>query len=230
VVLKVEGVTHSLNLTAFLDWVFLLVRRVHCGWPLVSVFYMFVWKHFSRRPGRDPVQVRAEAGTARGLLGPMQGCGVCCPCLDWSLLVFSTEPLSVDNMASGLGQPGVGSDGLPSLESGLCPFQQLDEPPTVPLPQQPPALTDPAEYTSAPATSQPNASPRLAVDFALPEELPLMSSHVDLSGDPEEPVAPAQVALSVTEFGLIGIGDVNPFLAGHPVCPAPPLHSEPLSQ
>ncbi|XP_073910562.1 mesoderm induction early response protein 2 isoform X2 [Castor canadensis] len=141
-----------------------------------------------------------------------------------------TEPLSVDNMASGLGQPGVGSDGLPSLESGLCPFQQLDEPPTVPLPQQPPALTDPAEYTSAPATSQPNASPRLAVDFALPEELPLMSSHVDLSGDPEEPVAPAQVALSVTEFGLIGIGDVNPFLAGHPVCPAPPLHSEPLSQ
>uniref|UniRef100_A0A250Y165 Mesoderm induction early response protein 2 n=2 Tax=Castor canadensis TaxID=51338 RepID=A0A250Y165_CASCN len=140
-----------------------------------------------------------------------------------------TEPLSVDNMASGLGQPGVGSDGLPSLESGLCPFQQLDEPPTVPLPQQPPALTDPAEYTSAPATSQPNASPRLAVDFALPEELPLMSSHVDLSGDPEEPVAPAQVALSVTEFGLIGIGDVNPFLAGHPVCPAPPLHSEPLS-
>uniref|UniRef100_A0A8C9P5P0 MIER family member 2 n=1 Tax=Spermophilus dauricus TaxID=99837 RepID=A0A8C9P5P0_SPEDA len=72
-------------------------------------------------------------------------------------------------------------------------------------------------------------NPRLAVDFTLPEELPLISSHVGLSEDPEEPAAPAQVALSVTEFGLIGIGDVNPFLAGHPACPAPGLHSEPLS-
>lgn len=67
------------------------------------------------------------------------------------------------------------------------------------------------------------------MDFALPEELPLISSRVDLSGDPEGTVAPAQVALSVTEFGLIGIGDVNPFLAAHTTCPAPGLHSEPLS-
>nr|XP_040146774.1 mesoderm induction early response protein 2 isoform X14 [Ictidomys tridecemlineatus] len=79
------------------------------------------------------------------------------------------------------------------------------------------------------AAPEPGASPRLAVDFTLPEELPLISSHVGLSEDPEEPAAPAQVALSVTEFGLIGIGDVNPFLAGHPACPAPGLHSEPLS-
>ncbi|XP_042553126.1 mesoderm induction early response protein 2 isoform X2 [Dipodomys spectabilis] len=140
-----------------------------------------------------------------------------------------TEPLNVDSTAGGLEQPGVGSDGLPSSEPGPCPFQQLDEPSTVPLPQRPPALADPAEFPSAAAAPQPGASPRLAVDFTLPEELPLVSSHVGLSGDPEEPVAPAQVALSVTEFGLIGIGDVNPFLAGHPACPAPALHSEPLS-
>lgn len=70
----------------------------------------------------------------------------------------------------------------------------------------------------------------LALPGALPEELPLISSHVDMDGEPEEAVAPAQVALSVAEFGLIGIGDVNPFLAAHPACPAPALHSEPLSQ
>ncbi|XP_043441883.1 mesoderm induction early response protein 2 isoform X5 [Prionailurus bengalensis] len=83
------------------------------------------------------------------------------------------------------------------------------------------------------ATPEPSTSPRLAVDLALPgalpEELPLISSHVDMNGESEEAVAPAQVALSVTEFGLIGIGDVNPFLAAHPACPAPGLHSEPLS-
>ncbi|XP_047394079.1 mesoderm induction early response protein 2 isoform X10 [Sciurus carolinensis] len=79
------------------------------------------------------------------------------------------------------------------------------------------------------AAPEPGTSPRLAVDFTLPEELPLISSPVGLSEDPEEPAAPAQVALSVTEFGLIGIGDVNPFLAGHSACPAPGLHSEPLS-
>lgn len=100
----------------------------------------------------------------------------------------------------------------------------------MPLPQRPPTLADLAEYPSNTATPEPAASPRLAMDFALPGELPLLSSHVGLSEDPEEPVAPAQVALSVAEFGLIGIGDVNPFLAGHPACPAPGLHSEPLSQ
>ncbi|KAM4887904.1 mesoderm induction early response protein 2 isoform 2-T2 [Thomomys bottae] len=134
------------------------------------------------------------------------------------------EPLSVDSTAGSLEQPAGGSDVLPSSEPGPCPLQQLDEPST-----EPPALAGPAEFPSAAATPQPGASPRLAVDFTLPEELPLVSSHVGLSGDPEEPVAPAQVALSVTEFGLIGIGDVNPFLAGHAACPAPALHSEPLS-
>lgn len=138
-----------------------------------------------------------------------------------------TEPLSTAGTSRSPGEPEVGSDGLLSSEPGPCPFPQLDKPPAVTLPQQPPALADPAVCPSAAAAPESGASPRLAVDFTLPEELPLISSHVGLSEDPEEPPAPAQVALSVTEFGLIGIGDVNPFLAGHP---APGLHSEPLSQ
>ncbi|XP_035887969.1 mesoderm induction early response protein 2 isoform X3 [Phyllostomus discolor] len=148
------------------------------------------------------------------------------------------EPLSVDSMAGSLGEPEEGSNGLPSSEPGPCLFQQLDTSPTVPLPQQPPALDEPAFCPSAAAAPEPGASSRLPVDLALPtalpealpEELPLVSSHVDMDGEPEEAVAPAQVALSVTEFGLIGIGDVNPFLAAHPACPGPGLHSEPLSQ
>uniref|UniRef100_H2QER8 MIER family member 2 n=1 Tax=Pan troglodytes TaxID=9598 RepID=H2QER8_PANTR len=106
--------------------------------------------------------------------------------------------------ASSLDEPGQPSTrGSP----GPCSFQQLDESPVVPLSHRPPALADPASYQPAVTAPEPDASPRLAVDFALPKELPLISSHVDLSGDPEETVAPAQVALSVTEFGLIGIVD-----------------------
>ncbi|XP_072578192.1 mesoderm induction early response protein 2 isoform X1 [Vulpes vulpes] len=144
-----------------------------------------------------------------------------------------TEPLSVDSAAGSVGEPGESSDSLPSSEPGPCPFQQLDSPPAASLPRRPPALAEPAFYPPATATPEPSSSPRLAVDLALPgalpEELPLISSHADMNGEPEEAMAPAQVALSVTEFGLIGIGDVNPFLAAHPACPAPGLHSEPLS-
>ncbi|XP_031205257.1 mesoderm induction early response protein 2 isoform X2 [Mastomys coucha] len=140
------------------------------------------------------------------------------------------EPLNVDIEAGGLDQPGVGSDDLPSSEPGPCPFQQLDDPPAAPSLQQPTSLATSAELPPTAAAPEPGTSPRLAVDLALPEELPLASSPVDLSEDTAEPMAPAQVALSVTEFGLIGIGDVNPFLTGHPACPASTLHSEPLSQ
>ncbi|XP_021060552.1 mesoderm induction early response protein 2 isoform X1 [Mus pahari] len=140
------------------------------------------------------------------------------------------EPLNVDIGAGGLDQPGVGLDDLPSSEPGPRPFQQLDETPAVPSLQQPTSLATSAELPPAAAAPEPGTSPRLAVDLALPEELPLASSPVDLGEDTAEPMAPAQVALSVTEFGLIGIGDVNPFLTGHPACPASTLHSEPLSQ
>ncbi|KAM9105451.1 mesoderm induction early response protein 2 [Megaptera novaeangliae] len=153
-----------------------------------------------------------------------------------ALARMRTEPLSVGSSTSGsLGEPGEAPDGPPSSEPGPCSFQPLDVdvPSAVPLPRRPPALAEPAFYSPTTAAPEPGASPRLAVDLALPgalpEELPLISSHVDMDGEPEEAVAPAQVALSVAEFGLIGIGDVNPFLAAHPACPAPGLHSEPLS-
>uniref|UniRef100_A0A8D1IBM4 MIER family member 2 n=1 Tax=Sus scrofa TaxID=9823 RepID=A0A8D1IBM4_PIG len=144
------------------------------------------------------------------------------------------EPPSVGSSTSGSpSEPGESPEGLPSLEPGPCALQQLDAPLAAPSPQQPPALADPAFYPTATATPEPGASPRLAMDLALPgalpEGLPLLSSHADMDGEAEEAVAPAQVALSVAEFGLIGIGDVNPFLAAHPACPAPGLHSEPLS-
>lgn len=136
----------------------------------------------------------------------------------------------MDIEAGGLEQPGVGSDDLPSSEAGPCPLQQLDEAPAVPPLQQPASMAASAELPPAAAALEPGTSPRLAADLALAEELPLVSSPVDLNEDTAEPMAPAQVALSVTEFGLIGIGDVNPFLTGHPACPASTLHSEPLSQ
>ncbi|XP_062365888.1 mesoderm induction early response protein 2 isoform X4 [Cinclus cinclus] len=62
------------------------------------------------------------------------------------------------------------------------------------------------------------------------EGLPLIAGPVDLDRDPEAVVAPAQVSLSVTDFGLIGIGEVNTFLTAHQACPAPVARSEPLSQ
>ncbi|XP_049732003.1 mesoderm induction early response protein 2 isoform X2 [Elephas maximus indicus] len=158
--------------------------------------------------------------TANGL-GPEQSAlgGLC------------TEPLSADGTTHGLsslGEPGAG--GLLTSEPGPCAFQLLDKPQVGPLPQRPPPLADPAFYPPASAVLEPGVRPRLAVDLALPgalpEELPLISSHVGLDKDHTEAVAPAQVALSVAEFGLIGIGDVNPFLAARP---APGLHAEPLS-
>ncbi|KAB0362794.1 hypothetical protein FD754_006950 [Muntiacus muntjak] len=140
------------------------------------------------------------------------------------------EPLSMgSSMSESLGEPGEALDVPPSSEPGPHSFPPLDEPSALPLPRRPPALTEPAFFSPATAAPEPGASPRLAVDLTLPEELPLVSSHEDTDGEPEEAVGPPQVALSVAEFGLIGIGDVNPFLASHPACPAPGLHSEPLS-
>lgn len=136
----------------------------------------------------------------------------------------------MDGTASSHAEPQDGSGGLLSSEPGLHPSQRPDMRLAVPQPRWPPALAEPASCPSAVAAPEPGAGPRLAVDLALPAELPLVPSQEGLDGEPEEAVAPAQVSLSVTEFGLIGIGDVNPFLAARPACPAPGLHTEPLSQ
>nr|XP_005892810.1 PREDICTED: mesoderm induction early response protein 2 [Bos mutus] len=146
------------------------------------------------------------------------------------LAQMHTEPLSMgSSMSRSLGEPGEALDVPPSSEPGPRSFPPLDEPSALPSSRRPPALAEPAFFPPATAAPEPGASPRLAVDLTLPEELPLVSSHEDTDGEPEETVGPPQVALSVAEFGLIGIGDVNPFLASHPACPASGLHSEPLS-
>lgn len=136
----------------------------------------------------------------------------------------------MDGMVSSPAEPEEGSSGLLFSEPGPHLFQQPDAPLAISQPGWPPALAEPASCPPAATAPEPGAGPRLAVDLALPPELPLVSNHESMDGEPEEAVAPAQVALSVTEFGLIGIGDVNPFLAARPACPAPGLHSEPLSQ
>ncbi|XP_074193440.1 mesoderm induction early response protein 2 isoform X1 [Rhinolophus sinicus] len=139
------------------------------------------------------------------------------------------EPPGVDGTAGSRAEPQEGSSGLPSSELGPHLFQRPDTHLAVPQPRWPPSLAEPASCPSAAAAPEPGTGPRLAVDLALPAELPLVPSQEDLDGEPKEAMAPAQVSLSVTEFGLIGIGDVNPFLAARPACPAPGLHAEPLS-
>nr|XP_044991197.1 mesoderm induction early response protein 2 isoform X2 [Jaculus jaculus] len=204
------------------------------------VEYYYLWKKSERfdyfaqqtRLGRRKLVPSGTTDADQDLdsLDPADGPAQPRPEQEEPLVEALTEPLSVASTAGGFSQPGVGADGLLSSDPGPCPFQQLGEPPAVSLPQQPCSPASSAEFPSATVAPEPGVSPRLAVDLALPEELPLVSSHVGLSGNPVDPMAPAQMALSVTEFGLIGIGDVNPFLTGHPVCPASTLRSEPLSQ
>lgn len=78
------------------------------------------------------------------------------------------------------------------------------------------------------ATLESSPSPDLAMDLAVPGNLPDDASLLPGHAHGE----PAQVALAVTDFELLGLGNVNvnPFLATRPTCPAPGLHSEPLSQ
>ncbi|XP_064898224.1 mesoderm induction early response protein 2 isoform X4 [Columba livia] len=164
------------------------------------------------------------------------------------LAIESTEPLSVESTACSLGsisESGQGYECSTPSETN-CSFDPAEE--------------SSSGTTSAPCTQRaaspaetglcalPPAGPGLAekqetlqssgetitMDFTLPadtnEGLPLTAGPMDLDREPEAVVAPAQVSLSVTDFGLIGIGDVNSFLTAHQACPAPVARSEPLSQ
>ncbi|XP_064424555.1 mesoderm induction early response protein 2 [Latimeria chalumnae] len=75
---------------------------------------------------------------------------------------------------------------------------------------------------------------RLKVDFSLPppefnERLPLIPSSVELKSS-SVAVTPGQMSLSVTDFSIISITDVNSFLNTHVTCQETVVHSEPLSQ
>ncbi|XP_068276939.1 mesoderm induction early response protein 2 isoform X4 [Nyctibius grandis] len=164
------------------------------------------------------------------------------------LAIESTEPLSVESTACSLGSMSESGQGYecstpsetncsfdPAEEtssgaiSASC-TRHSDNPPETGLYALPPAGPGLAEKQETLQSS----GETITMDFTLPadinEGLPLIAGPVDLDRDPEAVVAPAQVSLSVTDFGLIGIGDVNNFLTAHQACPAPVARSEPLSQ
>ncbi|KFV61671.1 Mesoderm induction early response protein 2, partial [Dryobates pubescens] len=159
------------------------------------------------------------------------------------IAIESTEPLSVESTACSLGsisESGQGYECSTPSETN-CSFDPTEEtssaapspscprhggaPGLCPLPPAGAGLAEEKQETLQ------SSGETISMDFTLPadinEGLPLIAGPVDLDRDPE---APAQVSLSVTDFGLIGIGDVNSFLTAHQACPAPVAHSEPLSQ
>ncbi|XP_063259352.1 mesoderm induction early response protein 2 isoform X2 [Prinia subflava] len=165
------------------------------------------------------------------------------------IAIESTEPLSVESTACSLGsisESGQGYECSTPSETN-CSFDPSEETSSgvpVPCPRHTVTVTpsEPELFALPPAgpglaekqdTLQ-NSGETITMDFTLPadinEGLPLIAGPVDLDRDPEAVVAPAQVSLSVTDFGLIGIGDVNTFLTAHQACPAPVARSEPLSQ
>lgn len=172
-----------------------------------------------------------------------------CPPL-CSLLAVPTwaEPLSVESTACSLGsisESGQGYECSTPSETN-CSFDPSEETSSgavpVPCPRHTATPSEPELFALPPAApglaekqeTLQNSGEAITMDFTLPadinEGLPLVAGPVDLDRDPEAVVAPAQVSLSVTDFGLIGIGDVNTFLTAHQPCPAPVARSEPLSQ
>ncbi|NXW61480.1 MIER2 protein, partial [Eurystomus gularis] len=164
------------------------------------------------------------------------------------IAIESTEPLSVESTACSLGsisESGQGYECSTPSETN-CSFDPVEEtssgaisasctrhavnpsePGLYALPPAGPGLAEKQETLQS-------SGETITMDFTIPahinEGLPLIAGPVDLDRDPEAMVAPAQVSLSVTDFGLIGIGDVNSFLTAHQACPAPVARSEPLSQ
>ncbi|XP_039371987.1 mesoderm induction early response protein 2 isoform X2 [Mauremys reevesii] len=164
------------------------------------------------------------------------------------LAIESAEPLSVESAACSLGsmsESGQGYECSTPSETN-CSFDPAEDTssggisatctrhPVNPsemglyqLPSAGPGLADKQETLQS-------SGETITMDFTLPgdinEGLPLISGRVDLDRDPEALGSPAQVSLSVTDFGIIGIGDVNSFLAAHQACPGPVARSEPLSQ
>ncbi|NXW82062.1 MIER2 protein, partial [Alopecoenas beccarii] len=164
------------------------------------------------------------------------------------LAIESTEPLSVESTACSLGsisESGQGYECSTPSETN-CSFDPAEETSSGTI--SAPCTRHAASPAETGLCALPAAGPGLAekqetlqssgetitMDFTLPadtnEGLPLIASPMDLDREPEAVVAPAQVSLSVTDFGLIGIGDVNSFLTAHQACPAPVARSEPLSQ
>ncbi|XP_048354757.1 mesoderm induction early response protein 2 [Sphaerodactylus townsendi] len=161
------------------------------------------------------------------------------------LAMESAEPLSIESAACSLGstsESGHGYECSTPSETN-CSFDPTEEIPvggggsTPAFLQHPPNPSEAGFYPLAAADKQETVQctgEAIAVDFALPgnvsEGLPLISGHVGLGRGPETSAAPTQVSLSVPDFSLLGIGDVNTFLAAPQACPTPVTRSESLSQ
>ncbi|XP_029469409.1 mesoderm induction early response protein 2 [Rhinatrema bivittatum] len=160
------------------------------------------------------------------------------------LVIESTESLSVESTACSLGslsESGQGYECSTPSETN-CSFDPGEEPSGITatctrslinpsetgfyqLPAGP-VLADQQETLSS-------SDGCLNIDFVLPGDindgLPLISSSMDFERDPTE-VTPTQVSLSVTDFGIVEIRDVNSFLVAHTPYPAPLVAPESLSQ
>ncbi|XP_053151054.1 mesoderm induction early response protein 2 isoform X4 [Hemicordylus capensis] len=159
------------------------------------------------------------------------------------LTMESTEPLSIESAGCSLGstsESGHGYECSTPSETN-CSFDPAEEAPmgsSMPAYlQHPPTPSEAGFYQLAAAGKQEPlrcSGEAIAVDFTLPgnvtEGLPLISGHVGLDRGPETLLAPAQVSLSVTDFSILGIGDVNSFLATQQTCPAPTARSDSVSQ
>ncbi|XP_061457585.1 mesoderm induction early response protein 2 isoform X2 [Rhineura floridana] len=159
------------------------------------------------------------------------------------LTMESTEPLSIESAACSLGstsESGHGYECSTPSETN-CSFDPAEEVPVGsrgPAYLQHPPNPPEAGFYQVAATGKQEplrcSGGAIAVDFTLPgtvtEGIPLISSHVGLDRDPETLVAPPQVSLSVPDFSILGIGDVNSFLAAQQACPAPMPQSDSLSQ
>ncbi|KAH0625812.1 hypothetical protein JD844_034095 [Phrynosoma platyrhinos] len=156
---------------------------------------------------------------------------------------LDSQPLSMESAACSLGsnsESGHGYECSTPSETN-CSFDPAEEMPmggrAPPFLQHPPDPPEDGFYQMAATGKQEPlrcSGEAIAMDFTLPrnitERLPLISGHVGLGRDPETLVAPAQVSLSVPDFSIIGIGDVNSFLATQSACQAQTTHLDSLSQ
>ncbi|XP_078525348.1 mesoderm induction early response protein 2 [Lissotriton helveticus] len=164
---------------------------------------------------------------------------------------FSQDHLGMDNADPGsVGSTACSVGSLSGSGHGYecstpsetnCSFDPVDEPSEIPSLcdrgllhaseagfYQLPAGPDPTD----PQDMLPSVGGHITLDFALPgginEGRPLLA-NVDLGHDASEDAA-TQVSLSVTDFGLIGLRDLNSFLTTHSSCASPLVHSESFSQ
>ncbi|KAJ7308462.1 hypothetical protein JRQ81_009012, partial [Phrynocephalus forsythii] len=160
------------------------------------------------------------------------------------LAMDSTEPLSIESATCSLGSASESGHGYEcgTLSETNCAFDPAEEAPAgsrrTPFLQPPPESAETGFFPVAASTKPEEeeeeeeeplrcSGKAVSVDLTLPgsvtERLPLIAGHVGLGRAPEARAPPGQVSLTVPDFSLIGIGDVNSFLAAPAPGPAPGL-------